>query len=349
MDELPKKELSPRFLSEFCSELSLLIRAGITVNDGLSAMAEDYDDPIGFLSGVAGASERGENLYEALSSSGRVPSYMLDTVRLGERSGKLDACLLSLAEYYDRRANLTTAIRSALLYPFVLILMLAAVMAILALKVLPIFAEVFEQMGVTMGAFSAGLVTFGRWTARIAAIVIGILALLMIISLIIYAIPAARRTVLKAFRSRWGGRGLLGEALTAQFASAMSTAISSGLGAEEAVELASEVVSGVKAVDEGLDRCKKILKDGESLEKGLSESGVFAARDSRLLSLGVRTGTADTVMAEIARRSEARSLEHIDNYLSRIEPTLVIIISVVVGAVLLSVMLPLTGIMSSLG
>lgn len=346
---MPKKELSPRFLSQFCAELSLLIKAGITVSEGLSAMTEDYDDPSGFLAGLVGVSERGGTLHEALSESGRVPRYLLDSVRLGERTGKLDACLQSLSEYYDRRANLIAAVRSALLYPFVLIIMLAAVMAVLVIKVLPIFAEVFEQMGVSMSTFSDGLVAFGRWTARVAAVAIGIIAALMIVALIIYAIPAARRAAIRAFRSRWGGRGLFGEALTAQFASAMSTAISSGLCAEEAVDLASEVVSGVKTVDEGLERCKKQLKAGKNLEKGLAESGVFTARDSRLLTLGVRTGTADSVMADIARRSEARALEDIDNRLSRIEPTLVIIISVVVGAVLLSVMLPLTGIMSSLG
>lgn len=346
---MPKKELTPRFLSEFCEELSLFIKAGVTIGDGLSAIAEDYDDPTGFLTSLAETAGNGGTLFEALSATKRVPQYMLDSVNLGERTGRLEACLVSLSEYYDRRANLTAEVRSALLYPFVLIIMLAAVMAVLATMVLPIFEDVFEQMGVTMTALSGSLVTFGRVLTRVSAVVVGVLAAVIILALIIYAIPPARSALGRAYRRRWGGRGLFGEALTARFASAMSTAIASGLGTEEAVDLAGKVVSGVKSVDEGLETSKEMLKNGARLENALSASGVFSARDSRLLSLAVRTGTADTVMADIARRSEQCALEDIDEKLSRIEPTLVVIISVVVGAVLLSVMLPLTGIMSSLG
>lgn len=346
---MAKKELSPRFLSEFCMELALLVRAGITVSDGVSALAEDYDDPTGFLAALRSGTSVGETLFEALERTGQTPRYMLDNIRLGERTGRLEACLVSLSEYYDRRANMAAAIKSALLYPFVLIIMLAAVMAVLVTKVLPIFAEVFEQMGVSMYSLTARIVSFGRGLAVVAAVIIGALAAILIIALIIYAIPPVRAKLAGAIRGRLGGRGMFREALTAQFASAMATAISSGLTTEEAVELAGRVVSGVKETDEAVARCQQMLESGESLEKSLAETGIFTTRDSRLLALGVRTGTADSVMAAIARRSEEQALEDIDTKLSKIEPTLVVIISVIVGAVLLSVMLPLTGIMSSIG
>ena len=346
---MAKKELSPRFLSEFCMELALLIRAGITVSDGLAAMAEDFDDPTGFLVALRDETSRGETLTQALEKTGMARQYLLDSIRLGERTGRIEACLKALSEYYARRANLVAAIRSALLYPFVLIIMLAAVMAILVTKVLPIFSEVFEQMGVELYSFTAKAVAFGQWLARASAVIIGVFAVILLTALVIYAVPATRMAIGRALRRRFGSRGMFHEALTAQFASAMATAISSGLTTEESLELAGKVVSGVKATDEALIKCREMLKNGESLEKSLASTGVFSTRDGRLLTLGVRTGTADTVMAEIARRSEERALEDIDTKLSRIEPTLVVIISVVVGAVLLSVMLPLTGIMSSLG
>lgn len=346
---MPHKELAPRFLSEFCTELFLLIRAGITVSDGLAALSEDYDDPSEFFACIRDITEKGGTLYEALYATNQVPDYMLDTVRLGERTGRLEDCLKSLAEYYDRRANLTSAVRSALLYPFVLIIMLAAVMVVLVTSVLPIFSEVFEQMGVELYPFTAKLVVFGQWLTRASTVIIGVLAALAIIAILVYAVSPARRAFGSFFREKFGGKGLLREALIAKFASAMSTAISSGLDTEESVALAGKVISGVKSTDEGITRCREMLNNGESLEKSLSASGILTTRDSRLLTLGVRTGTADSVMAEIARRSEEHALEDIDSKLSKIEPTLVVIISVIVGAVLLSVMLPLTGIMSALG
>ena len=346
---MPHKKLTERFLSEFSTELSLLIRAGVTLSDGLDAIAEDFDDPTGFIDDLRRSAAGGSDLHTALKSTGRAPSYMLDTVRLGERTGRLDACLASLADYYDRRANLASAVKSALLYPFVLIIMLAAVMAVLVLKVLPIFSDVFAQMGVQLSTVSQGFVSFGRALAAVASIIIGVLAIVVILTMIIYAIPKTRDAAVNMFRTYFGGKGIVREMLTAQFASAMSAAIASGLGPDESVELAGQVISGVKATDENLAACREMLKNGEKLENALETTGLFTARDCRLLALGERTGTADSVMADIASRSEERALEDVDSRISRIEPTLVVIISVVITAVLLAVMLPLAGIMSSLG
>lgn len=346
---MQKKELTPEFLSEFCKELSLLIHAGITVSDGLTALSKDFNDSTGFFYCVKDITEKGGTLYEALSATGQVPSYMLDTINLGERSGKLEECLNSLATYYDRRTKLNSAVRSALLYPFVLIIMLAAVMVVLVTAVLPIFAEIYEQMGVELHPFTSDLVIFGKWLTKLSSILIGILAILVVIVVVIYSIPSARRACGAFLRKRFGGKGFFKKALIAQFASAMSTAISSGLDMEESVELAGKIISGVKSTDKELKKCHELINNGESLEKSFSSSGILSTRDSRLLTLGVRTGTADSVMAEIAQRSEERAIEDIDSKLSKIEPTLIVIISVIVGAVLLSVMLPLTGIMSSLG
>ncbi len=68
-----------------------------------------------------------------------------------------------------------------------------------------------------------------------------------------------------------------------------------------------------------------------------------------MITIGIRTGSADTVMSEIARRTEEQSNDRIESVVSKVEPTLVIIMSVIVGLILLSVMLPLVNVMSSIG
>ena len=95
--------------------------------------------------------------------------------------------------------------------------------------------------------------------------------------------------------------------------------------------------------------CKTLLAQGESLEKGLLKAGILSVRECRLLALGLKAGEIDTVMSEIARQGEERVLDELDRKLSMVEPALVIIMSLIVGLLLFSVMLPLMGIMSSLG
>lgn len=343
-----KNQLSPQYFSGFCQELALLLRAGVTVEDGLATLEADFSDRSGFLASLTKSCAEGASLTSALESSGAAPAYLLDMVRLGEKAGRLEPTLLSLSEYYDSRARLSAALKSALTYPIVLILMLAAVVAVLVTQVLPIFAEVFSQMGAQLPDLSLSLIAFGKTLSAASAVIVWVLAALVLMALVIYLIPPLRERAGKSLRRRFGASGFLRRTVTAQFAAAMATAISSGLDADESVTLAGGVVGGIDRVDRGLVRCRRLLQEGGGLEEALAASGIFSAGDGRLLALGAKTGSAEEVMDRIARRGRDEALSSIDAALGRLETALVVIISGVVCAVLLSVMLPLTGIMSSI-
>lgn len=346
---MKKAELSADYISGFCGELALLLQAGVTIDDGISSIGEDYKDKSGFLTSLHESTENGASLHDALSKTERVPQYMLEMIMLGELSGRLEKTLFSLAEYYDKRARMTGEIRIAIIYPLVLIIMLAAVVTVLVTRVLPIFADVFSQIGTQMSPFAQTLMVFGQKLSAASAWIVWILAALCASGILISLIPAARKGVYGFLRSSFGGRGIFLRAATAQFAGAMTTAMASGLDPEQSVELAGKVIGGIKKTDEGLKKCKALMEQGISLEKSLAAAGIFSSRDSRLLSLGIKTGKADFVMEQIAKRSEEKAVESIDASMAKIEPTLVVIISLIVGSVLLSVMLPLMGIMSSIG
>ncbi len=346
---MSRKTLANEYLSDFCAELALLVHAGITIGDGVATFSLEYNNRDKFLAGLLENLEKGENLADALTNTGVVPDYMLDMIRLGERAGRLEQTLQSLADYYNSKANLALAIRNALLYPIVLIIMLAAVVIVLITKVLPIFADIFSQMGATLPAFSQSLIRFGQKLSSASAILIWIMAGIVFICLLIAFISPLRRRVSAFFRYHCGASGIFKDTITAQFSSAMTTAISSGLDADEAVMLAGNIVRGVKKTDKGIIACQELLREGAGLEKSLAASGVFSAREIRLLSLGIRTGTADSVMSEISLRSNEKAVESMESALGKIEPSLVVIISLVVCSVLLSVMLPLMGIMSAIG
>jgi len=129
----------------------------------------------------------------------------------------------------------------------------------------------------------------------------------------------------------------------------MSLAMASGLDTLDAVEIASAAGGGTKAVDDMHAKCNKYIEDGVPLHEALTKSGILSNQDGKMLAIGVRSGKADLAMAEIARRSDIDVRERIDTIISRIEPSLVIASSVIVGVILLSVMLPLMGIMTALG
>ena len=141
----------------------------------------------------------------------------------------------------------------------------------------------------------------------------------------------------------------MGAAISAaRFASAMSMGMKSGLELEDALELA-ESVAGTPEIQEKVKLCRQRLLQGDGFAESLAASGIFSPVDSRMLAVGVQAGAADTVMEKLARRSGEAAREKIETAVGRLEPTLVLVMSALVGIILLAVLLPLLSVLAALG
>ena len=344
------RELSPSFLSEFCTELALLVRAGVPVGEGLGLMRDDSRDGASrrWLHALGELAGSGRPLSDALGDCGSVPDYLVKTVRLGERSGKLDEALSALGLYYERQAYFLESVRRAAAYPLLLLLLMAAVFIVLISYVLPIFSDAFAQAGVGMSKTALLLMDFGTWLSSTSAVLLAALAVLAAAVALLYRLPATARATKRRLLRVLGGTRLTRGIAEARFTMALSMAISAGINTPGALALAREV-AGDAALGKKAERFEKALEQGGSFEESLRASGLFSGRDSRLLAFGMKAGRFDEQMSELAEKCGARVLDELDDRLRCVEPALVTGISLLVGAVLFSVMLPLMGILSSLG
>ena len=126
--------------------------------------------------------ETGTPLYTALASTGAFPSYLCSMTEVGELSGRLDDVMEGLAEYYHREDTLAANLRSAVSYPLLMLGMMAVVLIILVIRVLPVFQQVYEQLGVDMSGISGTLLQFGE---RISAYSIPAAIFLIILAAIV--------------------------------------------------------------------------------------------------------------------------------------------------------------------
>ena len=345
-----KKKLTPAYLSVFCTEMAVIFQAGIPLSDGVRVMLADADrDRQAVLQSILDELVKREPFSSALDKSGYFPGHMIGVVKAGEMTGRTVEMLKSLGEYYDRLDRLAVTVKNAVFFPLILLAMMAGVVIVLITHVLPIFSDIFGRHGSRMPPLAAALMRFGEWLNGVSAVIAFVFGALFIIAVMLWLFPKMRGLAVSAAGKKWGGRGIFGEMASYHFVSVITLSIESGLKAKEAVELASAVSGGTSEVDKKNAECARRLREGETLAEAMGGAGILTARETQLLKFGARGGVTDATLAEITRRKERNLLDKINRIISRVEPVLIITISVIVGVVLLSVMAPLMGIMNSIG
>ena len=340
-----------QYLPVFCRELYQLVRSGIPIAEGLAMLREDETDrdTRSWLDALCRSTEEGTPLSAALRETEAFPAYMTDMVALAEETGRLEDTLLSLQRHYDRQLRMAADIRGAVTVPVTLFAVMVAVVVLLVTQVLPVFDRVFAQLGVRMGAVATGMMNAGAVLAKAGT---GIAIALVVIAAAALAVALARplREKFTAwFRRSFGGRGILGQMAVSRFASSMSMAVASGLSMEESVALSAKLCGGAREIDEKTEQCRKDIEEGGSPADALAKSGLFSGRDCRLLKLAEQTGSLPDTLEDLAQRQEEESLRRIDRTVGAIEPAIVVITSALAGVILLSVMLPLMGLLSTIG
>ena len=337
--------------ASLCRELALLLHAGVGAGDGLALLAEEEaDGPLRTLLAVmAERVDGGAPLPEAMEEAGCFPAYVTGLLKAGERTGRTEEALDALARYYEERERVDQRLRSALAYPAVLLLLMLVVIVVLLAKVLPVFNDVYASLGGRLTGVAGGLLRLGRLLDSALPALCVLLALAAAFVAVFSLSAAVREKVLAAWRKRWGDRGVSRKRNDAHFAQALAMGMGSGLEVEESLDLAAELLKDVPAAAERCGACRARLEAGEGLAEALRNTEMLPAAACRLLALGLRGGTGDKVMAEIARRSAEEADLALERKLAKVEPALVLGTSLLVGAILLSVMLPLMDIMTAIG
>lgn len=348
---MKKFTMSNDYLSAFCLQLSLLIHAGIGIADGLHLLEEDEKNPRikKLLGSMADEIDDGCQLSEAMKHSEAFPSYVVNMTATGEQTGRTEAAFRALTEHYEGQRQLGERIRNAIVYPVLLLVLMLIIIMVLLIKVLPIFNTVYKQLGGSMTGVAAGLLKVGQGIQNVLPIILVVVAVLVVLSCVLFFSSTVRKQVLRVYKCAFGERGITHKVGMARFASALAMGMMSGLPMEEALKAAMNFHEDSPKTKKKYEECLAKLEEGSPLADALRDAKIFAPMYCRMIALGVRSGAGDTIMEEIATRLEDDATRAIDEKVARIEPTIVIFTSIIVGIILLSVMIPLMNIMSTIG
>ena len=344
-----QNKISPMELSGFCAEIALMLGSGMALYDGMEALEKTYHSSSNsdlYASASKGVTETG-SLYEALKGDDRWPTYLVEMTGIGERTGRLEEVMNGLAEYYEREGRIRRAIMSAVTYPIVLGIMMLLIVVIMIVRVMPVFQRVLGSMGVAMTASGSMMMSVGTGIGWTMLVIVGLVVLAVIICVILTR-TRLRDKVLDGLRNLFVPvRNLSHKLASSRVASVLSMMLSGGFPLEEALDLVPSVLGDRVAADE-VETIRKKMEDGTGFADAITGANLFDEMYNRMIRMGVAAGREDQVMGRIAHVYEEQVEDDIASLVSIIEPTLVALLSIVIGAILLSVMLPMAGIITSI-
>lgn len=349
MNQRKKPLLGAEEISVFCEQISLILGANIPLYEGIEMLEGDYAGTVGEAAFRVMDEEmkRSGSLTAAVEAAGVFPEYMVGMVRVGEEAGQLDTVMRGLADHYMREAQIRASAVSAVRYPLTLMGVMILVIAVLVFQVMPVFEKAYVSLSGGMSGTSAAIIRAGQ-TAGMA--VFALMLLLLIVGTAIALLLGSGKCAKLKERVTSCVKPIrrIGKLMTAQkFASIMAMLLGSGFPLEQALEMMPTVFSGEK--DKALmhEVADKVLR-GESIAGAIEDTGLFEPLYLRMIRVGFASGQADEALNKVATLEAQELEERMARLISLIEPVLVIALGAMIGAMMLSVMMPLAGVLSAM-
>jgi type IV pilus assembly protein PilC len=336
-------------LSVFCRQFSTMLTSGLPVIKCLDILYEQTANKRfkSIILGVYEAVQRGDALSQAFKAQdGAFPLLLVNMVEAGEASGSLDTVMKRLADQYEKDSKLHNKVSQALVYPAFLAVLTIVVVIVLLVFVLPTFIKMFNQFGGKMPVTTQILLGISN----------AIIHYWYLFILIILIIGLLWSTFLKSKKGRlaWDRFKLhmpvLGKILliveSSRFARTLASLSSSGMPIIQSIEILTKILKNAYIKD-GLTRMNEDVRRGVSISAAIKKLNIFPLMLCSMLSIGEESGNMDEILNKTSAFYDEESDTAIAKMVSLLEPTMIVILAVIVGFIIVSIITPVFSIYSS--
>ena len=335
----------------FCKQFYSILTAGITVIDGLRMVIDQTENKNlkKSLDEVRVAVEKGDTLANAMAAQGSVfPELLIHMVAAGEVTGNLEIAFERITTQFEKDLKLTSMIRSAMIYPIVVLVVAVAVVIILMTTVIPNFQESFASMDMELPWLTQMVITVSDFMVNNLVLVIGTIVAIVAFILIgkrtetgknVTSWLALKIPMIKMFSVKNAA---------AKFSMTMSTLIMSGVSVVESLEIVSDVITN-RIIRRAVKGCREEVMQGIAMSEPLEASEVFPPMLTHMLKIGEETGTTEQMLEKVAKYYEDEVEEATKNLTTIMEPMVIILLAVLVGGILGAVMMPMLSLYKNVG
>ena len=348
-----KKKIKPEDIVIFSKQFATMVKAGLPILQTLSMLRDQLEHPEVkiIVEDVRKNLEGGLTLSKCFEKYPKVfDNVYINLIKAGEASGKLDVFLLKLVDSLEKREKVKKKIKGALMYPAVMFTVAITVMVFMLVKVVPIFAEMYEGMGVGLPTPTQVIMNASNFMRGTGGMV------LLSITVVGFIVFRYLTTKVPAIRYKWHGRMLkmpvfgdmILKSLIARVSLIMGNLSAAGVNLLESIEIAKQV-SNNDVVTQALENVKKGVFSGDTLTKLFLKEPTFPPTFSQLVSVGEQTGNLDEMFTSVSMYYEEEFDTAVDNMSSLIEPIMIVFMGTMIGGLMIAMYSPIFNVGALMG
>lgn len=347
--EQSKKKMKLKDLSEFCRELGTMLSSGISLIMTVSIIAKRTPDPKlqAIYKDIYVKLQQGLSLSACLEAQGNLfPHLMISMFRASESTGMMDKTAMKLSVQFDKDNKLQNKVKSAMMYPMILVVVTVLVVIGVFTLILPNFFDMFGDAPIPlitqiMFGLSKAMIAYWEW------FIIGILIIVCIITMGMRVTKV--RFVWDKFKVHCPKVGYLTRIIyTARFARSMSSLYTSGVSMLNSLALARGTVNNTY-IESQFDEVIKLVRDGTTLSQAISIIDGFDPKLASSVYIGEESGKLDQTLLNVADDFDYEAEIATEKMVTLLQPLMIIILGLIIGTIIISVMLPLYSLYGSIG
>ena len=348
-----KKKVKVEEILIFSKQFATMVKAGLPILEVLGMLRDQLESPAikELIEDIRRSLEGGVTLSKCFD---KYPQYFdnvyVNLIKAGEASGKLDVFLLKIVDSLEKKEKIKKKIKGALMYPGIMFTVAITVSAFMLVKVVPVFAKMYEGMGIALPKPTAVIMAMSDFLR-------GTGGFIMLISIIIFVVAFKYFTTNNAMiKYRWHKQVLklpvfgdmILKSLLARISLIMGNLSAAGVNLLESLEIAKSVSNNV-VVTEALENVKKGVFSGDTLTKLFLKEPLFPPTFSQLISVGEQTGQLDEMFNSVASYYEEEFDNSVDNMSSLIEPIMIVFMGIMIGGLMIAMYSPIFNVGALIG
>ncbi len=345
---LKREKVRLKDLAVYSRQLSVLIDAELPLIQSLGILEEQQKNTYfkKVIKTVKDDVEAGSTLNQAKRKHPKAfDDLYCNLIASGEQSGSLDIMLRRLSEFIEKTVRLRSKVKQAMIYPVAIVIFALVVSIFLLWKVIPVFAAIFRDLGAELPMLTAFVVGLSDFVEKnIIFVAIGIVALLFLFRYYRSTKQGHWTTDRLILKMPLFGSLLYKVAMT-RVTRTLATLISGGVPMLEALKITSTTAGNV-IIEQEIVEARKLVSEGKTMAESFKQAGRFPTMMLQMINVGEATGTLDEMLSKLAEFYDEEVDASVSALLSIMEPVLLIFVGGIVGALVISMYLPIFSLMA---